>query len=108
MAAPVRAKSFPLQERTVWEKIEEENLLEQAKAMELLEKEKLMEQEKLLEEERLAKEEQQKEEAWGRLLTGLERGKALLQQLQEEVDAQEEKSGREQNEVGIATKCSLL
>ena len=87
--APVRAKSFPLQERSMRERLEEEQLCQQTRAMELFEKAQ--------EKEKVAKE-QLREEAHQRLLSGLERGKELLRQLHEQ---EEKKSDGEQIEVGI-------
>ena len=99
--APVRAKSFPLQERTRWERLEEEQLCQQTRAMELFEK--------AHEKENIA-EEKQREEAHQNLLSGLERGKELLKQLCEEAHAHEEekKSDGEQIQVRMKPNNKLL
>ena len=92
--APVRAKSFPLQERTIWERLEEEQLCQQTRAMQLFEK--AQEKEKVADE-------QKKEEAHQHLISGLERGKELLKELCEQAEAHEEenKSVGKQIEVRI-------
>ena len=96
LVAPVRSKSFPLQEKNIWDKMEEEKLLQQTRAIKLFDKAQ--------EEKQMAQEEQMGEEAQNQLLARVAEGEELFKQLCEQADAHEEemkKSGQEQRKVGI-------
>ena len=129
MAAPVRAKSFPLKQKTIFERQEDELLIELTRAMSIAEEEKLAEEKlaeaklaeaklaeaKLAEErliqERLAEKDKMAKEARESLLSGLPTGRELLKQLQEQADAHEEQVKRsdwEQVQVGLPQVFVLL
>ena len=101
--APVRSKSFPLQERSTWKRLEEEQFCQQWKAMEnpcdkVKEEQKLMAQE---EEKQTVQEEERRQEAQKSLLAQLARGEELILQLHEQADAHEEEKKKSAKELKV-------
>ena len=94
--APVRSKSFPLQERSIWEKLEEEQFCQQRKAMES-HCDKVEEEQKLM-----AQEEERRQEAQRSLLATLAKGEELLLQLHEQADAHEEEMKKSAKELKVS------
>ena len=84
--APVRSKSFPLQERSIWERLEDEQVCQQERAMEKL-CDKVQEEEK---KKQMAQEEERRQESQQNLLTRVAKGEELLRQLHEQADAHEQ------------------
>ena len=84
--APVRSKSFPLQERSIWERLEDEQGCQQKRAMEKL-CGKVQEEQKKKE---MAQEEERRQECQKNLLTRVAKGEELLRQLHEQADAHEQ------------------
>ena len=103
--APIRSKSFPLQERSIWERLEEEQFLcQQKKAMEshcdkVEEEQKLMAQE---EKKQMVQEEERRQEAQKSLLARLAEGEELLLQLHEQADAHEEEIKKSAKELKVS------
>ena len=100
--APVRSKSFPLQERNTWERAEEERLCQQTRALDIFVKAQE-------ENKEMAQEEQRREEAHKKLLAGLAKGRELSKQLHEHAHEEEmKKSDQDQMKVGITNKINML